>query len=384
MPGLPALDEDEPRKFFGPTRDSAVGSPTGAAAPPPRIGDPLSAKDAEELMAVIGPSQLPDAWKQGLFFAGYQPYGLQQVEGGPCGVIAVVQAFLLQVLVDKAVGPAGVLEVDEKTRAEALADAVCEILWRNVGDNKKATILLPSSTSVAPMTASQLRCLQPSQFTSREQLRFHLMQRPYREAFFNPSGCGLALLLYSLVWTRGVEGIRERDADDPKTVAMIGAHGYCTQELVNLMVFGRAYSNVFDGTKRLGSPKDGWCVLQGVPRRPDVGFLSLFEAFHCLEVGSRYKGPSKPVWIVCAESHYTVLFAPDAAVDPRDADKALDLYYFDQLARQSEPIRLTVLPGKLPEHLSTGFEESESMIDRCIRTKWKDATVDWNGTEPIL
>ena len=56
------------------------------------------------------------------------------------------------------------------------------------------------------------------------------------------------------------------------------------------MTFGRAYSNVFDGTKRLGSAKaqrklkplcgsplcffkfeklqDGWMVLQGAPRHP--------------------------------------------------------------------------------------------------------------------
>ena len=195
------------------------------------------------------------------------------------------------------------------------------------------------------------------------------------------------------------------------------------QELVNLMMFGRAYSNVFDGTKRLGSAKDGWMVLQGAPRRPSIGFLSLFEAYACIEatktdeigaffqVGSRYKGPTCPIWVICAESHYTVLFSADPAVNPQDSDKVrffllsskedfskvyyynllyhvdslsyefnryigqneevLDLFYFDQLARQSERIRLTVMPKKLPAHLMTGFEEGESMIDRCIRTKWK-------------
>jgi len=307
------------------------------------------------------------------------------VEGGPCGVLAVVQAFLLKALLEKAGGnPASVLEADEKSRQEALVEAVCEVLWTNAGDNKKAVLLVPSSATVAPLNVSQLRCLQPASFTSREQLKFYLDQRPYRELLFSPSGCGLALLLYSVIWTRGPDSIKERDADDPKTAVMIGGHGYCTQELVNLMVFGRAYSNVFDGTKRLGSAKDGWCVLQGAPRRAQVGFLSLFEAFKCLEVGARYKGPNFPVWIVCAESHYSVLFAMDPAVDPRDSERSLDLYYFDQLARQNDKIRLTVVPKQLPAHLSTGFEESESMIDRCIRTKWKDATIDWNGTEPIL
>merc|ERR1712039_718552 len=153
----------------------------------------------------------------------------------------------------------------------------------------------------------------------------------------------------------------------------------------NLMIFGRAYSNLFDGSKRLGSRKDGFCVLQGAPRRASVGFLSLFEAFKCIEVGQRLKGPISPVWIVCAESHYTCLFSVDPTVEPRESDSGpVELYYFDQLARQSEPVRLTVLPNDLPARLTTGFEETESMIDRCIRTKWKDASIDWNGAEPIL
>lgn len=383
MAGL-LRDDDEPRKFFGPSRDSAGGQADGAL-PPPKLGEPLTVDAAEALMAAVGVPQLPDAWKQGLFFAGYQPYGLQQVEGGPCGVLAVVQAFVLKALLERSSGSAAaVLEVDEKTRQEALVEALCEVLWTNVGEGKKAVLLVPSSANVAPLNASQLRCLQPASFTSREQLASHLGQRQFRDLLFNPSGCGLALLLYSVIWTRGPESIKERDADDPKTAVMIGGHGYCTQELVNLMVFGRAYSNVFDGTKRLGSAKDGWCVLQGAPRRATVGFLSLFEAFKCLEVGSRYKAPLNPVWIVCAESHYSVLFALDPAADPRDSERPVDLYYFDQLARQSDRLRLTVLPKRLPTHLLTGFEESESMIDRCIRTKWPEATVDWNGSEAIL
>eukprot|EP00928_Gymnodinium_smaydae_P071894 TRINITY_DN55369_c0_g1_i1.p1 TRINITY_DN55369_c0_g1~~TRINITY_DN55369_c0_g1_i1.p1 ORF type:complete len:381 (-),score=65.54 TRINITY_DN55369_c0_g1_i1:69-1211(-) len=375
-------DDDEPRRFFGPAKD--LGRTGEGGFPPPTVGEPLTAADAERLMGVIGQPELPTSWKQGFFFAGYRPYGLQQVEGGPCGVIAVVQAYMLRFLLEKAVSPANVLEVDETARQEALVSAICEVLFTNAGDGKKAVLMVPSSTGVAPLSIAQLRCLQPTTFTAFEQLRYYLSQRPYKDMLFSPSSCGIPLLLYSLVWTRGMEGIRERDADDPKTAAMIGAHGYCTQELVNLMVFGRAYSNVFDGTKRIGSAKDGWCVLQGAPKRPSVGFLSLFEAFKCIEVGSRYKGPQFPVWIVCAESHYTVLFASECQHDAKDANQAVDLYYFDQLARQSQDIRLSVFPNRLPSHLTTGFEENESMIDRCIRTKWKDATVDWNGSDVIL
>ena len=42
------------------------------------------------------------------------------------------------------------------------------------------------------------------------------------------------------------------------------------------------------------------------------------------------------------------------------------------------------MPKQLPPHLATGFEDSESMIDRCIRTKWKDGGLKLLKTERKL
>ena len=81
---------------------------------------------------------------------------------------------------------------------------------------------------------SSSRCNPDTQSTQTGRVWAIFHTRPYRDLFFNPSGCGLPLYLYSMVWTRGVEQCRGRDFDDPKTGAMIGGHGYCTQELVNL------------------------------------------------------------------------------------------------------------------------------------------------------
>uniref|UniRef100_A0A7S4VD22 Deubiquitinating enzyme MINDY-3/4 conserved domain-containing protein n=1 Tax=Alexandrium monilatum TaxID=311494 RepID=A0A7S4VD22_9DINO len=369
-------DDDAPRRFFGP-KDVGTGG-----YPPPQVGNPLGIEGAQELMAVVGVPELGKSWRQGLFFAGFQPYGLHQVEGGPCGVIAAVQAFLMRALGALGLSRGTLLGVTEEQRREALVNAVVEVLWTNVGDKKKAVLLAPGAG--APIGWQQLRGHAPAIFSSEGQLRAALQKRPWADTFFQPSGCGLAALLLSAVLTRGARAVAKQDADDERAAVMIGAHGYCTQELVNLLIFGRAYSNVFDGSKRIGSVDDGFCVLQGAPHRAPVGFLSLFEAYKCIEVGQRLKGPTFPVWIVCAESHYTVLFAADTGVDPRDDKADVDLYYFDQLARQSEPVRLTVRPGALPAHLETGFEDAESMIDRCIRTKWREAAVDWNGTDVIL
>jgi len=390
LPQASLDDDDAPRHFFGPKEGSG-------GHPPPQMGSCLGIEGAQEVMQVVGVPVLASSWNQGIFSAGFQPYGLHQVEGGPCGVIAVVQAFMLRALGEMGVNCAALLTVNESQRQEALADAIVEILWTNIGGGKKATLLNPGSGQIS---WQQLKGSTPFHFSSSGQLKAALQQRPWRDTFFQPSGSGLAALLLSVVLTRGPQAISKQDADDEKAAVMIGAHGYCTQELVNLMIFGRAYSNVFDGSKRIGNVKDGFCVLQGAPRRASVGFLSLFEAYKCIEVGQRLKSPLSPVWIVCAESHYTVLFSADMSVDPRDDTCAVELYYFDQLGRQSERIKLTVRPSSFPaidgalddsaDAASDSVpqrrenEASESMIDKCIRTKWTNAGVDWNGTDVIL
>jgi hypothetical protein len=52
----------------------------------------------------------------------------------------------------------------------------------------------------------------------------------------DPRGWGILLLLLSLVLSRGPTNIAA-DMDEPSN-ALMGAHGYCTQELVNLIVAG--------------------------------------------------------------------------------------------------------------------------------------------------
>ena len=71
---------------------------------------------------------------------------------------------------------------------------------------------------------------------------------------------------------------------DVPTNTVIGRHGYCTQELVNLLLTGSAASNVFNGTVRLGDGADV-TVLRGVQQRSEIGLLSLFEHYKSCEVG---------------------------------------------------------------------------------------------------
>lgn len=86
---------------------------------------------------------------------------------------------------------------------------------------------------------------------------------------------------------------------------LINEHGYASQEIINIMLVGEAKSNVHDGDKDLG---DNF-ILKGINKQSDIGFLTLFEHYGYFEVGDNLKNPKLPIWVVCSESHYSILFS---------------------------------------------------------------------------
>ena len=55
--------------------------------------------------------------------------------------------------------------------------------------------------------------------------------------------------------------------------------GFCSLELVNLLLTGYAASNVFDNNMQIDT-----CLLKGISSRAEVGFLSLYEYYNSCKV----------------------------------------------------------------------------------------------------
>ncbi|XP_076860473.1 putative ubiquitin carboxyl-terminal hydrolase MINDY-4 isoform X1 [Brachyhypopomus gauderio] len=377
-------------------------------------------------------------WKQQSFTFSGTPglrYGIVQKKGGPCGVLAAVQAAVLQKLLFEG-GSRGSeaeqLQVSDAVRTRCLTDALTEILWR-AGDGKKATVAINSGRRLfTPMghyrsegILELITCVEVESFTElRQQLDDHITQ-------FESGPFGCILLFLSAVLSRTIEGTRG-DMDTP-TSSLIGAHGYCTQrsvqslrateavnavcvgvtmvfiwsgtyrtrhcaevlgqlavltmELVSLLLVGQAVSNVFDDEMKLDSSNGNFTLLRGVSERSNVGLLSLFEHYNICKVGSHLKTPRFPIWVVCSESHFTTLFSLcEDLTSSRWKPRPFDLFYYDGLANQLEPIRLTVYLDSAV--LATDSRDMNSdlipPLELCIRTRWPDAVVSWNETEPIL
>ena len=112
-----------------------------------------------------------------------------------------------------------------------------------------------------------------------------------------------------------------------------------------------------------------------------VGFLSLLEHYQYTVVGNNYKNPLYPVWVLCSESHFTVLFSRDASVvSTVSVPKKFDVCYYDELANQDHLYVLTVDTGAP----AAGPQSLESPVECCIRTKFRGAVIDWNGDDVLL
>ncbi|KAL2089975.1 hypothetical protein ACEWY4_014663 [Coilia grayii] len=318
-----------------------------------------------------------EEWKCQSFCFSDKPnlaYGIVQKKGGPCGVLASVQACVLQKLLFEDTESSSALmqmQPSQSQRTRCLWLAIADILWR-AGDRRKAVVAINSRrqqfTPVGHYKADGiLELITCSTVDSLEELR-RLLEQNISQFEWGPFGC--ILLAVSAILSRSIEGLRA-DMDVP-TTTLIGAHGYCTQELVNLLLCGRAVSNVFNDEMRLESGTGIYTLLKGVSCRSDIGLLSLFEHYNICKVGDYLKRPRHPIWVVCSESHFSVLFSLNKNLNSDLFDgMTFDLYYYDGLANQQDQIRLTVSMDSSKMAAGGDCVDSDLVppLEYCIRTR---------------
>ncbi|XP_058383740.1 probable ubiquitin carboxyl-terminal hydrolase MINDY-4 [Diceros bicornis minor] len=372
-------------------REEVILLPVPSLLKLPIVSKPIDlslAKDIKTLLFGSSSCCFNEEWKlQSFSFSDVASlkYGIVQNKGGPCGVLAAVQACVLQKLLfegDSRADCAWQLQPSNTHRSRCLALAMADIVWR-AGGHERAVVTLASGTQQFSPTGKYkadgiLETLTLHSLTCYEEL-VTFLQHSVHQFEAGPHGC--ILLTVSAILSRSTELVRQ-DFDVP-TSHLIGAHGYCTQELVNLLLTGKAVSNVFNDVVELDSGNGNIMLLKGIAARSDIGFLSLFEHYNVCQVGCFLKTPRFPIWVVCSESHFSVLFSlqPELLRDWR-TERLFDLYYYDGLANQQEQIRLTIdTTQTIPEDRD---KDLVPPLELCIRTKWKGASVNWNGSEPIL
>ena len=92
------------------------------------------------------------------------------------------------------------------------------------------------------------------------------------------------------------------------------------------------------------------------------------------------KNPVVPVWIICKEYHYHVIFAGSYLISELNNAEKFDIVYFDGLYNCGDRIRLTVSP--------VGEDDAKvkhvPLIEQVMMSKWGERRADWNGSTKIL
>ncbi|XVE95686.1 hypothetical protein REPUB_Repub02eG0120000 [Reevesia pubescens] len=321
------------------------------------LGNELSEEEAFQLFTMVFGSGVSKdilaQWSnQGIRFSPdpETSMGLVQHEGGPCGVLATIQAFVLKHLLffpdelvkvtpsvpqnlnsrslskNQHIASNNFSAFTEDAKARALVKSMVEILFL-CGNNKRAVIATLSSfgngiegSEDSPTNMIITQALEGLSIESASNLQKVLRVDTYTtpssafkrlEAMIPvfQSRMGALLFLISALLSRGLDCV-QADRDDPSLPLVTAPFGHASQEIVNLLLCGQAVPNVFDGRMDLG----GGMFLKGVSANVEVGFLTLLESLNFCKVGQNLKCPKWPIWVVGSESHYTVLFALDTAV----------------------------------------------------------------------
>ncbi|GMI90575.1 hypothetical protein like AT1G43690 [Hibiscus trionum] len=321
------------------------------------LGNELSEEEAYQLFFMVFGScvskDILAQWSnQGIRFSPDPETSmiLVQHEGGPCGVLAAIQAFILKHLLffpdelvkagqsmpqnlssrrlskNQYVASNNFAAFTEDAKTRALVISMGEILFL-CGNNKRPVIATLSSIGDGVEGSEDslkdviiAHALEGLSIESASDLHKILRVDTYTtpaSAFKRLEAMipifqgrmGALLFLISALLSRGLDCV-QADRDDPSLPLVTAPFGHASQEIVNLLLCGQAVPNVFDGRMDLG----GGMFLKGVSANVEVGFLTLLESLNFCKVGQNLKRPKWPIWVVGSESHYTVLFALDTAV----------------------------------------------------------------------
>ncbi|MED6242195.1 Ubiquitin carboxyl-terminal hydrolase MINDY-3, partial [Ataeniobius toweri] len=355
---IPTLDLPVPKLRVGPQRELVANATGWTEEAVTKDLKPIMSELNKEVVDLVWGKPLGGGvstsifrrWSQGYVFSEHEQTALKQFEGGPCAVIAPVQAFLLKnILFNRE--SSNWRQMSEEEQKMALCSTLTEILesacaspstgfclvtWAK-GQSPHTSMLSKTQTqsqtqgmpkpesSQSPQeqqpTALAAEDLGFEQFHSVLHKRTVLSVSDLREEVLSlyhswRGCCGVLLFLYSVILTKGIENIRN-EIQDPTEPLIDPIHGHGSQSLVNLLVTGHAVSNVWDGDRECSGMK-----LHGIHKQASVGFLTLMESLRYCKVGTFLKSPKFPIWILGSETHLSVFFTKEMSlVGPESASE---------------------------------------------------------------
>ncbi|KAL3271085.1 hypothetical protein HHI36_021584 [Cryptolaemus montrouzieri] len=261
-------------------------------------------------------------WSQGFNFSSTESSALEQLNGGPCAILAPVQAFILKNLLLEYKDLSFREKVNLEVENRILVQALLEILEQS-RLQKYYIVYLNESNEESNTEVSETNCQSGSEKSENiyeniktpqnfhERLKVHAfstieeVKKYFTENIASiKSEYGVLLFLYSVIHTRGLQQVKsESETSEP---LIDETYGYGSQSLINLFITGQATTYVWDHEQDVGGLR-----LKGVTKQSEIGFITIMEHLRFCTVGSFYKNPKHPVWVVGSDTHLTVIFSDE-------------------------------------------------------------------------
>lgn len=277
-----------------------------------------------------------ERWLQPFHFFKDEPIALVQENGGPCAVLAPIQAFIIKKCIQDKI--TNTRDLSRDTVKKLLLSALVEILNKCRSEDSPITlatisqeVVLAWQDSLKCNASKRMRhdtvdvetlhtCLTLETFHTLTNLNKFLDDN---DVFGNKYD--IVCFLYSVILTKGAATIIDERQDMDESL-IDPVHGHGSQSLINLLITGHATQNVWDGiTDCCGMD------LAGIAEQSDIGFLSYLECLRYLKVGENLKSPKYPIWLLGSETHITLLWSQDVRLAKTRSARELAIMAFNQI-----------------------------------------------------
>ncbi|XP_060234330.1 inactive ubiquitin carboxyl-terminal hydrolase MINDY-4B [Meriones unguiculatus] len=324
-------------------------------------------------------------------------FALQVEKGGAQSIQMAVQGSIIKYLLFTREGKDhdlhSLCNLSQREQEQALAAVLADILWA-AGAAQKAIVCLVTqdiqSTSTCDYSSDNfIERLQLFEFSEKGATEKFIYD--HLQCFKGEGSHGVIVFLYGLVFSRTFERL-QKDLDISTTHLLQCQSGSisCRQAVLNMILTGRASPNVFNGYEKGRSEE----TLHGVLTRSDVGYLQwdkdTSEGDRLSQVGSMLKTPTFPVWLCNINGNYSILFCTNRQLlSDWKMERVFDLHFYSGQPSQKKLVHLTIDTHSHHwegEHYEDkrGSGRRFSSVEMVIRTKWRDATINWNGTVPFF
>ncbi len=283
------------------------------------------------------PDNLPEAWLiQTLDFVTdsttpFAKIGLLQLANGPCGALAVINALLIQSLVEnkkEKFGPSYIATDEDLAfvinkiilNSQYSHQIISIALWKKKDDddnNNSNNNNNSANNNKNHIDAIQIHHLEYSlddDENNKKNVSNYDFILKNIDHFKAPGG--LLLIIYSCIMNQGTEKINKDivtgGGSGGDTSLIYGQFALCTSELICLLLYGYANGNVGAYDSTTGNKIE-------TAEQVDIGLLSMDECRHGIQVSDKLKRPKLPIFLLHGIDHVTLMFDPTlTAIDKRE------------------------------------------------------------------